>query len=164
MAHQVTNPVNILTLVRSSATNGFGPRTGWFLAYLARWESWNFRKLLEQELHSSRMHTARLLTVSPIMHCAGGVCLARGSALPGEGGSALQEGGLPCQGGPPCQGVVCLARGGSALPGGVCLARGVLLARGSPCQGVCLAGGGIPACTEADPSPLWTESQTPVKI
>ena len=24
-------------------------------------------------------------------------------------------------------------------------------------------GGGIPACTEADPTPLWTESQTQVK-
>ena len=49
-------------------------------------------------LHSSRMHTARLLTVSPSMHCAGGEvpdpggCLVRGvSALRGawsRGGSA----------------------------------------------------------------------------
>ena len=52
---------------------------------------------LEQELHSSRMHTARLLTVSPSMHCAGG-----GSALPG--------GCLPCQGGSPCH------RGGGGYP------------------------------------------------
>ena len=55
----------------------------------------------KQELHSSRMHNARLLTVSPNMHCDGGFCLARGVSLPG----------------------VCLARGRSALPG-VCLARG----------------------------------------
>ena len=60
------------------------------------------------------MHTARLLTVSPGMHCAGGslpggVCLARGSALPGGG--------------------VCLARGVS-LQGGVSALPRVLLAGG----------------------------------
>ena len=42
-------------------------------------------------LHSSRMHTTRLLIVSPSRHCAGGVCLA-----------AM---GSPCWGGS-CQGVV----------------------------------------------------------
>ena len=37
----------------------------------------------KQELHSNRMHTARLLTVSPSMLCAGegGVCLARGGVV-----------------------------------------------------------------------------------
>ena len=80
-----------------------------------------------QELHSSRMHTARLVTVSSSMHCAegvslpGGVCLARGVSLPG--------GCLPCQGGLSCR-------------GGVCLARWDL-----PCQRRV----DIPACTEADP-------------
>ena len=67
----------------------------------------NCKHFIQQELHSSRMHTARLFTISPSMHCAG----------------------------------VCLARGVSSL-GGVCLARGGCLL----CQG-----GGIPACTEADP-------------
>ena len=39
-------------------------------------------RILKQELHSSRMHTARLLTVSRSMHCAGGgICLARGVCL-----------------------------------------------------------------------------------
>ena len=53
-------------------------------------------------LHSSRMHTARLLTVSPSMHCAGGV-----SAL---GGCLLW-------------GVVC--SWGCLLPGYVCLGGGI---------------------------------------
>ena len=64
-----------------------------------------------KRLHSSRMHTARLLTVSPSMHCAGG---------------------SPCQGGLLVGGCL-LARGGvsllgrSALPKGGCLlARGVV--------------------------------------
>ena len=38
-------------------------------------------------LHSSRMHTARSLTVSPSMLCSGGGCLLRGVPGPrGEGG------------------------------------------------------------------------------
>ena len=49
-------------------------------------------------LHSSRMHTTRLLTVSSSIHCAGGVLC--------QGGSALS--------------------GGSALPGEVSLPRGVV--------------------------------------
>ena len=77
------------------------------------------------------MHTTRLLTVSPSMHCAGG--------------------GLPCQG--------CLARWGgcllareSALPGVSVLPGGSALPGGLPCQGVLpCQGKGIPACTEADP-------------
>ena len=77
----------------------------------------NFLKLLNlvilkvTRLHSSRMRTARSLTVSPSMLCWGGV----------------------------------------AGPGG-CLVRGVAWS----------GGGGIPACTEADPPPppLWTEFLT----
>ena len=75
------------------------------------------QKLLETRLHSSRMHTARLLTVSPSMHWAeGGVSLPGGSALPEggllAGGSALQGGGFPCQRG------ACLPGGVSAWQGG----------------------------------------------
>ena len=46
------------------------------------------------------------------------------------------------------------------------LGRGSLLGRGiSLAGGVSLAeGGGMPACTEADLSPLWTEWQTGAKI
>ena len=58
-------------------------------------------------LHSSRMHTARSLTVSPSMHCAGGVC-SQGGAW---SGGCLVGGGVPRLGGgiaacteadPPC--------------------------------------------------------------
>ena len=72
-------------------------------------------------LHSSRMHTARLLTVSSSMHCAG-----EGSAF---GGCLLW---------------------GVCFHGGVCF--GGSTSRGmSASRGVCFWGGGIPACTEADP-------------
>ena len=52
-------------------------------------------------LHSSRMHTARLLTVSPSMHCAGG-------EVPDPGGA--WSGGVCSEG--------CLVQGGSAPGGG----------------------------------------------
>ena len=48
-------------------------------------------------LHSSRMHTARSLTVSPSMHCAGGVCLVWG--VPGPEGGCLVQRGVPGPGG-----------------------------------------------------------------
>ena len=68
----------------------------------------------------------------------GGVC--SGGCVPGPGGvSAL--GGVPGLGG-----VVVSARG-------VC-------SRGVPGRGGCLLRGGIPACTEADTPPLWTEFLT----
>ena len=79
--------------------------------------------MYEQELHSSKMHTARMLTVSPSMHCTGGR-----SALPG---------GLPCQGG---GGLSCQV--GSALPGGV-PTQGELDG-GVSLTGGCLPMGGVP--------------------
>ena len=51
------------------------------------------RKLRKIKLHSSRMHTARLLTVSPSMHCAWGVPALRGACSRG-GVSAPGGGGL----------------------------------------------------------------------
>ena len=69
---------------------------------------------LRTRLHSSRMRTARSLTVSPSMLCWGG-------GVPGLG----RLGGVPALGG----------------------------------SGAC-SGGGIPACTEADPPPPWTEFLT----
>ena len=81
----------------------------------------------QTRLHSSRMHTARSLTVSPSMLCSRGV--------PGPGEVPAWLGGVWSWGGAWSQG------------GGACL----------------VLGSGIPVCTEADP-PLWTESQTPVKI
>ena len=69
------------------------------------------------------MHTARSLTVSPSMHCAGG---SAPRVVPGLGGPA---------------------------PGG-CLVRGM------SGWGGAWSGGGIAACIEADPPPLWTEFMT----
>ena len=84
-----------------------------------------------------------------------------GGCLPGPGGgvvSGLMGGGGVCSqgGGGVCSGGVVSAwsRGrwmGLPVPGGVSAPRG----------GVCSRGGGIPACTEADPLPLlWTEWMT----
>ena len=42
----------------------------------------SYANAIETKLHSSRMRTARLLPVSPSMHCAGGVC---SGGLPGPG-------------------------------------------------------------------------------
>ena len=48
-------------------------------------------------LHSSRMRTARLLSVSPYMHCAGGGLL-RGVPASGHGGyPSMQWGRPPCE-------------------------------------------------------------------
>ena len=62
----------------------------WYQAWGRKSQVWSFVFLLQKhnllELHSSRMHTARLLTVSPGRCCAGGGCLlARGVSLPGRG-------------------------------------------------------------------------------
>ena len=46
-----------------------------------------------RRLHSSRMHTACLLTISPSMHCTGGSAWGRGYLLPGW--SAPKGGSLP---------------------------------------------------------------------
>ena len=68
-------------------------------------------ELDDKNWHSSRMHTARLLTVSPSMHCTGGSALARGICLD-WGGVCQHWGSLPCWG-------FCNCQGASALPEGV---------------------------------------------
>ena len=78
-------------------------------------------KSSKTRLHSSRMRTARALTVSPSMLCVWG-----GVSAPGEG---------------------CLLWGVSAPWGGL-LPRGVSAPRWG---GAWSGGGGIPACTEVDP-------------
>ena len=67
-------------------------------------------------MHSSRMYTARLLPVSPSMHCSQGVYLVLGG-VPGPGGYLVQgvylvQGGVPGLGCAPAQ-------GGVPGPGGV---------------------------------------------
>ena len=98
--------------------------------------------------------------------CSWGMSAPGGGSLP-LGVSALGGGclllGVSALGG--CgvcswEGVWCLLLGGGvvSVPGG-CLLWGVSAPGGCVCSG----GGGIPACTEADTPPLWTESQMPVK-
>ena len=80
-------------------------------------------------MHSSRMRTARALTVSPSMLCAvGGVYLVPGVYLflgdvLGPGGCTWSQGGVPGQG-------VYLVPGGVPGPRGVYLVRGVPGPRG----------------------------------
>ena len=135
----------------------FGRPLHWLVTSIVQWKIWcrtPFIKLpmavaatllgghlilrpniFETRLHSSRMHTAHLLTISPSMHCTGGV--------PALGGCLL--GGVPVPG----------VGGGCLLPGG-CLLRGVCLLLGGVCSwgGACSHGGGIPSCTEPDTPPL----------
>ena len=51
-----------------------------------------FKKHSQTRLHSSRMHTAQLLTVSPNMHCTGGGACSGGCLVPG---GVPGPGGLP---------------------------------------------------------------------
>ena len=90
--------------------------------------------LWETRKNSNRMRTARLLPVSPSMHCSGGRCTclggvpAWGCTCPGR--YTAVGGGVPAQGvGCTCQGG-CTFRGGCTwwgvyLPGGVPGGRGV---------------------------------------
>ena len=123
-----------------------------------------FLNLNLTRMHSSRMRTARALTVSPSMFCSGGrgVSAHRGCLLMG----CLLPGGVCSRG--------CLLRGVSA-PGGMSAPRGCLLwgvcsggcllpgsvcSQGDVCsQGGCLLPKGcIPACTEADTPPCEQNS------
>ena len=59
--------------------------------------------LVNTRMHSSRMHTACLLAVSPSMHCTGGVSAQGGvcsggvsaPGVPGPGGCLLRGWGVP---------------------------------------------------------------------
>ena len=92
-----------------------------------------FRFQETTRMHSSRMHTACSLTISPSMLCSGGACLVQGGS--GSGGVPGLGGCLPGPGGGAWSGE-CLVPAGCLVPGGACLVPG---------------GGGIPAYTEADP-------------
>ena len=92
-------------------------------------------------MHSSRMRTARTLTVSRSTLCSGGYLVWRGSApgvVPGRGGGAPALRGVPGPRGVPSPGGVC--SGGIPGPGGylvpvVCLLWGVYLAPGGGAPG-----------------------------
>ena len=81
-------------------------------------------------LHTRRMCTTHTLTISPNMLCARGVSAAGVSAVGG----------------------VCSS--GMSTPKGCLLQEGVCSQGTSAVGGCLLWGGGIPACTEADISPV----------
>ena len=87
----------------------------------------NGKIMLKTRMHSSRMRTARLLLVSPSMHCSGG------APVPG----GVPEWGVYLNGGLPAWGVY--------LPGG-CTAQG-----GVPAQGSVPARGSVPAQGDTPP-------------
>ena len=105
-------------------------------------------------MHSSRMRTARLLTVSQhALPGAGGVYLPSGAGgVPARG--VYLPGGVPAREGVYCLGVYLPEEGdvparGVYLPGGVPAREGVYLPGGVPargggctCRGVYLSGGG----------------------
>ena len=83
---------------------------------------WGKGNLISTRLHSSRMRTARLLPVSPSMHCAGGGLVREG--VPGPRGCLLQ--GVPDPRGVCSQGGVCSGgeRGACLLSQeGVCVSQ-----------------------------------------
>ena len=110
------------------------------------------KKILQTRLHSSRMRTARMLTVSPSMLCTGGCTWSQGvSALGGSAPGGSAPGGMRVPGpggsvpGGVCSGGVCLLLGGVCSWGctwsqrGVCSQGGCLLPVGDVCsQGVYL--------------------------
>ena len=81
-----------------------------------------------RRLHSSRMHTTRSLTLSPSMLCSTG----------GGGNSWLVPG-------------VCASSGRCLVFWGACLVLGDACLVPGGCLPGAKGGGGIPACTEADP-------------
>ena len=105
-------------------------------------------------MHSSRMRTVRS---SGRFSGEGGVC-SGGASAPGEGGVCSHKGvsarGVGCVG---CLLLGVSAPGVSAPEGGLSAPRGVSAPGGCLLWGVCSRGGGIPPCTEADTTPLWTD-------
>ena len=75
-------------------------------------------------MHSSRMRTARTLTVSPSTLCSGGLCLVLGGCT-WSGGWCLVQGGV-------CSGGGAWSQGGAPGPGGVCLVWGGCTWSGTP--------------------------------
>ena len=116
---------------------GHAPYWALFLSFLCNL----WKNILQTRLHSSRMHTARMLTVYPSMLCTGGVYLVPGvSALGGSAPVGSAPGGM-CVPGPggSAPGGVC--SGGVSAPGGVPGPRGVSV----PSGGCLLLEGGVPA-------------------
>ena len=138
-------------------------------------------------MHSSRMHTGCSLTIcwhlllGGVRYqggvCSWGVCACSWGEIWSQRVCVCSH-GWSVPGGVSGPGGVCLVLG-EVWSLGVCLLPGDLVWGSAPGEevwsqggcvsaaGGCVCSGGcsIPACTEADtlPSPLWTESQMPVK-
>ena len=149
-------------------------RMGFFLCESIQSSKWcirspkvkGFEKVFRDwEICSTRKECIPVRCVPAARWPYAGVC------FPGRVVSAL--GGVSAQGGVCSWGCVWSWGGVCSLEGvcswgcllwGGCLLLGCLLLGGVSALGGCLLpGGGIPAWTEADTSPLWTESHTPVK-
>ena len=134
-----------------------------FIKLEADAETRNLRFMLTR-MHSSRMRTARLLPVSPSMHCSGrGYLVPRGCTCPG--GCTWSQ-GIPGPGGVPGPGG-CTWFWGGYLVWGVCLlgrctwSWGVPGSRGGiPARGVPGPGGYLPRYPPCEQN-VW---QTGVKI
>ena len=94
---------------------------------------------LKTRLHSSRMRTARTLTISPSMLCSGGVPGLGGGVYLGPGGCTWSGGGVPGPGGctwsqgggvPGPRGGCTWSRGGGGVPG----PGGYLVRYSPPCE------------------------------
>ena len=111
-------------------------------------------KICQTRMHSSRMRTARLLPVSPGMHCSpwgGSVPGPRG--VPGPGGCTWSHRGCTWSEGCTWSSEECTWSWGVYLvPGGCTWSR-----EGVP------GPEGVPVQVPPHP-PVWTKSQTPVKI
>ena len=110
---------------------------------------------VKKTMHSSRMRTARLLPVSPSMHCSrvvptgGGVYLVQGG-VPGPGGCTWSGGCVYLVGGVPVPGVYLVPGGVPGLGGcvylvGGCTWSGGCTWPGGTCPGGCTCMGGTPA-------------------
>ena len=116
-------------------------------------------------LHSSRMRTARVLTVSPSMLCSRGVYLVPGGTwsqggVLGPRGVCLVQGGVPGLGGAPGPRGY-LVPGGHLVLGGCTWSRGVYLV-----QGVYLVPGGVPGLGGGVPGQVLppVDRHTPVNL
>ena len=123
-------------------------------------------KVKKTRMPSSRMRAARLMPVSPSVHCSWGCVPARGCTCPGvcvpAQGCVYLPGGCTCLGGVPAQGVY--LPWGCTCPGG-CTCQGVYLlggvpARGFTCPGGVPAGGGC-TCPGGVPAQRGTCPGTP---
>ena len=142
-----TNQIKILPRVHS--TRSYLVPLGWYpfdLHHQQKVEGRHIFPVIVTRLHSSRMRTARVLTISPSMLCAGGCTWSRGVC---SLGGVCSEGGCTWSWGVSAPRGVSSPRGvpgpGVSAPRGVCSWGGVPGPGGCLLPGGCLALGGVPS-------------------